>query len=746
MLSEDDEDALAQVGLSTATAISILDQFAVGGFAHNVQEFSKKYRTMATISLQAEELNSTLKQLQKNHEGRLQEWKAEEQLLEPMESERVHKREVIASLGGKVDSAKELLPLLKNSEKNELDELANELSNALAQLEALSKSKTNDKDLIKQRNKVIQAKGTAANLAIKISTLESEISGLKLPMSQDEFQATTENNVRIAPSVAPALAKFITSRHDDFDKYRQLAMHTDLTTPHEWYPHARLDKRKIIFHAGPTNSGKTYNALQRLKQAKKGMYLAPLRLLAAEIYETLTAEGIYTDLLTGQEKRNVPFSTHRSSTVELASIEEDYDVVVIDEIQMLCDEFRGSAWTRALLGVRCKEIHVCGGAEGIDIVKKICGMCGDDFELHRYERFSDLKVLDDSLAKSPTSKGSYENVQPGDCVVAFSKRDIFAIKREIETNTSFKCCVIYGSLPPDVRAEQARRFNDPSSEYEILVASDAIGMGLNLSIKRIIFNSIFKHNGDRIVQLDHSSVKQIAGRAGRRNSPYPNGEVTCRDPNDMAHLKKCMGSEIRPLTKAGIIPTTSHIAVFNQHLEEHSSSGKEIELHQTLRKFSEMATLKGDFFLCRKQSMEVVSLWLKDIKNMSPAEKFVLCMSPVNENCVRSRNVLLRYVEKYTTGKVPGLHYSMQPKAAKSFDHLADLCSVHHQLELFLWLQNKLPSNAVEVLRAVTLKDKTIEMINNGLFKAEKLSLSYDYISKDVRFKKEWASERKEEE
>jgi ATP-dependent RNA helicase SUPV3L1/SUV3 len=89
------------------------------------------------------------------------------------------------------------------------------------------------------------------------------------------------------------------------------------------------------FHAGATNSGKTYSALQRLKRSRKGMYLAPLRLLAAEAYENLNAEGVYTSLLTGQEKCVVPFATHRSSTVELASLEEDFDVVVIDEIQMM---------------------------------------------------------------------------------------------------------------------------------------------------------------------------------------------------------------------------------------------------------------------------------------------------------------------------------------------------------------------------------------------------------------------------
>lgn len=651
---------------------------------------------------------------------------------------------------------KELLPLVQNLEDDgiyteELDKLEEELTLALSQIEDMSKSKPEHKDrilqrdIVNQRDVVNRIKATVENQGRKVGLLESEIGRIAWPMATDEYESITENIMNIALSVAPALAKFISRRHDDFDKYRQLEMHTDLTRPHEWYPHARLDKRKIIYHAGPTNSGKTYSALQRLKRAEKGMYLAPLRLLAAETYETLTAEGIYTDLLTGQEQRRVPFSTHRSSTIELACLEHDYDTVVIDEIQMLSDGFRGHAWTRALLGVRCKEVHVCGGAEAIDIVKKICKMCGDDFELHRYERFSDLKVQSKSLANTPSARGSYKNAQPGDCVVAFSRQDIFAIKREIEHGTPYKCCVIYGSLPPNVRAEQARRFNDPDSEYEILVASDAIGMGLNLSIKRIIFNSMFKHNGEKIAQLDHSAVKQIAGRAGRRNSPYPLGEVTCRDPDDMAHLRKCMGTEIPSLKKAGLIPTPNHIAVFNQHLSEYGSSEKEMEIHQTLRKFSEMATLKGNFFMCREKSMETVSLWLKDVPNMTAVEKFTLCMSPVQKNCPKSKNVLLRFIEKYSSGKVPGLHRTMRPRPAKSFDQLADLCSVHNQLELFLWLQKKFPSNAVEVLQAGALLERTTVMINSGLYNAEKLKSQHDYISKDVRQKKRWASEAKED-
>jgi len=161
---------------------------------------------------------------------------------------------------------------------------------------------------------------------------------------------------------------------------------SDLTTPASWYPYSRLEERTVVYHGGPTNSGKTYEALKRLRKAATGMYLGPLRLLALEVYEDLTASGVYTDLLTGQEKRSVPFSTHVSATVEMCPLNKEYDVVVIDEIQMIGDGHRGHAWGRALMGARAKEIHVCGGGEGRDLVREICRETGDRFVDVEYER------------------------------------------------------------------------------------------------------------------------------------------------------------------------------------------------------------------------------------------------------------------------------------------------------------------------------------------------------------------------
>lgn len=97
-------------------------------------------------------------------------------------------------------------------------------------------------------------------------------------------------------------------------------------------------------------------------------------------------------------------------------------------------------------------------------------------QIRTYKRLTSLTVLNSSLS------GSLKNLKDGDAIVTFSRASIFALKKHLETTTSFRAAVIYGSLPPEARAEQARLFNDPNSEYRILIASDAIGMGLNLYV------------------------------------------------------------------------------------------------------------------------------------------------------------------------------------------------------------------------------------------------------------------------
>lgn len=251
----------------------------------------------------------------------------------------------------------------------------------------------------------------------------------------------------------------------------------DLRYPAEWYPHARSIQRTIHLHVGPTNSGKTYHALKRLEGCKVGFYAGPLRLLAQEVYHRFKDNGIACSLVTGDEVKSPEggeLPRVVSNTVEMVNLGQAYDVGVIDEIQMMADPSRGWAWTRAVLGSQASELHLCGEVRAVPLVRELCALTGDILEIHRYERLNPLEVMPHSL------KGDLNNLQKGDCLVAFSRVGIHALKADIEKTTGRRAAIVYGGLPAEIRTQQARLFNDPDNDYDFLVASDAIGMGLNL--------------------------------------------------------------------------------------------------------------------------------------------------------------------------------------------------------------------------------------------------------------------------
>ena len=130
----------------------------------------------------------------------------------------------------------------------------------------------------------------------------------------------------------------------------------------------------------------------------------------------------------------------------------------------------------------------------VEVVKKAAESLGESFELREYERMTGLEV------SPPPAKGLAE-VKEGDCVVAFSRKAIYDIKRSIESSTKLKCCVIYGALPPEARRVQAGLFNDPDSGWDVLVASDAVGMGLNLNIRRVLFHSLMKQGEEFAIEV-----------------------------------------------------------------------------------------------------------------------------------------------------------------------------------------------------------------------------------------------------
>ena len=145
---------------------------------------------------------------------------------------------------------------------------------------------------------------------------------------------------------------------------------------------------------------------------------------------------------------------------------------MIDEVQMINDIQRGWAWTRALLGINAEEVHLCGESGAIDFLHSLFATMGEIVEIRRYNRLTELIIENSAL-------GHLSKVQKGDCIVCFNKNDIYTVSRLLEERGT-EVAVIYGSLPPGTKLAQAAKFNDPNHSCKVMVATDAIGMGLNL--------------------------------------------------------------------------------------------------------------------------------------------------------------------------------------------------------------------------------------------------------------------------
>jgi ATP-dependent RNA helicase SUPV3L1/SUV3 len=267
---------------------------------------------------------------------------------------------------------------------------------------------------------------------------------------------------------------------------------------------ARALRRRITLVTGPTNSGKSHTALDRLASADNGFALAPLRLLAHEFREALGQRGVDASLATGEERITIPGSRHLAATVEMCPLHNPVDVAIVDEAQLLHDRDRGAAWTAAIMGVPAREVFVLGAPECIPMVERIAALCGDELEKVSLERKGPLRA-----ATNPVGLGE---LRPGDALIAFSRRDVLDLRAEL-VRRGRRVAVIYGALSPEVRRAEAARFRN--GEADIVVATDAIGMGLNLPIRRVIFSTLKKFDGEERRDLNAQEVKQIGGRAGR---------------------------------------------------------------------------------------------------------------------------------------------------------------------------------------------------------------------------------------
>ncbi|POG78025.1 P-loop containing nucleoside triphosphate hydrolase protein [Rhizophagus irregularis DAOM 181602=DAOM 197198] len=564
---------------------------------------------------------------------------------------------------------------------------------------------------------------------------DNKLTRCKTETLQSAYNANGKEGVKRA--LTSAFLEYIPEymEEQDKEKYHSLKQLSDLSFPAEWHPSARAMQRKIILHVGPTNSGKTYNALQKLEKAESGIYCGPLRLLAHEIFDRMNNKSIPCNLVTGEERRtllgdHVPLT---ASTIEMANLNTPLDVAVIDEIQMISDQQRGWAWTQALLGLQAKEIHLCGEASAVKLVKSICASLNEDVEVREYNRLSKLVVANESL------NGDIKKIQKGDCVVTFSRKAIFGLKHEIETATGLRCAVVYGALPPETRAMQAKLFNDPNSGYDVLVASDAVGMGLNLNIRRIVFETVRKYDGKDIGYVPIPQIKQIAGRAGRYGFENSVGEVTALESQDLRYVQKAMVTPSIELEVAGLQPTMEMVEQFAHQLPDIK------QFEKLLEKFEDLSRVDGQFFLCNFDTQKAIAKSIEHVDLTIP-ERFIFATSPVNISDPKLVTIIKMFAKHYSERKPISLNsvVSLDVKVPEDTLGLSHIELKHRIIMLYLWLSYRLSETFLNIQEALEMKSNCETIIHQSL-QSMKFSRKRHRITKsDVKDSKKALKQSKE--
>ena len=263
-----------------------------------------------------------------------------------------------------------------------------------------------------------------------------------------------------------------------------------------------MTKNKITAVLGPTNTGKTFLAIETMLSFSSGMMGFPLRLLAREVYDKVVKK---TDpnkvaLITGEEKIIPSNAKYYFCTVESMPIEKDLEFVGIDEIQMCSDHERGHIFTDRLLNLRGEKLTMFMGSNSMkNIIDKLDG----DIEYIDRKRLSKL---------SYSGHKKISRIERKSVIIAFSAEEVYAIAELIRRQKG-GAAIVMGSLSPKTRNSQVNLYQ--SGDVDYLVATDAIGMGINMDLNNVFFSSIKKFDGKKIRRLRLSEIAQIAGRAGR---------------------------------------------------------------------------------------------------------------------------------------------------------------------------------------------------------------------------------------
>ena len=280
--------------------------------------------------------------------------------------------------------------------------------------------------------------------------------------------------------------------------------HLRVPEPQIVLPARRFEPETVVAHVGPTNSGKTHSALEFLAETGRGVFAAPLRMLAQEAHRRLSAQlgAEHVGLVTGEERVNehAPIICCTAEMAPLYSASSPGEVLVLDEVQWADDAERGSAWTRLLLAGEYRHILLLGAVEALPLIENAF----PEAEIRFFERKAPLDW---------TGAVSFQSLTPGTVVVAFSRRAVLALAGELNRRQPGKVAVLYGAMPLASRRLEIERFM--TGRADVCCATDVLGHGVNLPCETLLFAESQKFDGEERRDLHAWEIAQIAGRAGR---------------------------------------------------------------------------------------------------------------------------------------------------------------------------------------------------------------------------------------
>jgi ATP-dependent RNA helicase SUPV3L1/SUV3 len=521
-----------------------------------------------------------------------------------------------------------------------------------------------------------------AEIAAYLSACRLENLQPDLPKLREHWASGEMDFAGVGTWLGQSLAEMRAKRH-----HRNLAEQIGRSVRLSDYPDtfpARRSARKLIAVLGPTNSGKTHDAFERLARASSGLYLGPLRLLALEAFSRLNEEfGVKASLVTGEERRLVEGSRVTASTIEMLDPTREVEVAVIDEIQMLSDPDRGWAWTQAVVGANAGEVWLLGALSAESAVAALAARLGLPLEIRRKVRKHPL-VVGKALADHPG--GALRRARPGDAFIVFSRRDALNLRDDLLGLGKSVAC-IYGALSPEVREREAHRF--ARGEADVLVATDAIGMGLNLPIQRVVFTAVQKYDGVKRGDLSESLLQQIGGRAGRFGHQDEEGVVAGLTPNEHRVVVALMKATQPPVASSGF-----QITAGTAYLEQIARMSGDNRLEALLSLFLLHADCGDGFFTPYVPEEQLArAAQLDRLKRLPLQLKHVFSMAPM-----ASQNETIDGVWRgwaYAANQGKRIRLDFLPVAAKKAS-LEEAETTVRLLAAYRWFGYRLPELFVD--------------------------------------------------